>query len=106
MAMISQFKKGTLELCCLHLIHKKDCYGYELAQQVSYYIEVGEGVIYPVLRRLVKDQFCVTYMEESSEGPMRKYYHITQTGEAYLRELTSEWQHFNRQMEALLFGGK
>lgn len=106
MAIVSQFKKGTLELCCLHLIHEKDCYGYELAQQVSTYIKVGEGVIYPILRRLVSDGWCTTYLQDSSEGPSRKYYQITAAGEQHLQVLTKEWQQFTQQMEELLTGGK
>lgn len=64
-----QFKKGVLELCVLVLIHRKDQYGYELAQAVSRHIEVAEGALYPLLRRLVNEGYCTTYLQESSEGP-------------------------------------
>ncbi|WP_242220478.1 PadR family transcriptional regulator [Bacillus cereus group sp. BfR-BA-01380] len=50
-----QFKKGVLELCVLILIRKNDEYGYELAQSVSKYIEVAEGALYLLLRKLVKE---------------------------------------------------
>lgn len=64
-----QFKKGALEICVLVLIHEKDRYGYELAQSVSEHIEVAEGALYPLLRRLVNEGHCTTYLQESSEGP-------------------------------------
>lgn len=89
-----QFKKGVLELCVLYLIHKQDKYGYELAQQVSEHIEVAEGALYPLLRRLVNDGYCSTYLQESSEGPPRKYYQITPMGEIYLKEMIKEWRKF------------
>ncbi|EAD4160190.1 PadR family transcriptional regulator [Listeria monocytogenes] len=100
-----QFKKGVLELCCLFLIQKKDCYGYELANQVSKYIEVAEGAIYPVLRRLVKEEYCSTYLVESNEGPSRKYYQLTVKGEIYLNELISEWNDFTDSVAKLLTEG-
>ena len=56
-----QFKKGVLELCVLVLINRQDRYGYELAQAVSKHIEVAEGALYPLLRRLVNDGYCTTY---------------------------------------------
>ncbi|WP_088810102.1 MULTISPECIES: PadR family transcriptional regulator [Listeria] len=97
-----QFKKGVLELCCLYLIRSKDRYGYELAQQVSIYIEVAEGAIYPVLRRLVKDEYCTTYLKESTEGPSRKYYQLTLKGEIYLNELIFEWSNFTNSVTKLM----
>lgn len=89
-----QFKKGVLELCVLVLIHRKDQYGYELAQAVSRHIEVAEGALYPLLRRLVNEGYCTTYLQESSEGPPRKYYKLTYSGVIYMRSMVKEWQAF------------
>ncbi|WP_138495432.1 PadR family transcriptional regulator [Paenibacillus pinistramenti] len=89
-----QFKKGALELCALALIRQQDRYGYELAQLVSEHIEVAEGALYPLLRRLVKEGYCMTYLQESSEGPPRKYYRITPEGEAHTGWLIEEWEKF------------
>ena len=50
--MNAQYKKGVLELCVLKLIQQDDLYGYETVQKVSFYIEVTESTIYPLLRRL------------------------------------------------------
>ncbi|WP_025025827.1 PadR family transcriptional regulator [Caldalkalibacillus mannanilyticus] len=89
-----QFKKGALELCVLYLIHKKEQYGYELAKNVSEHVEVAEGALYPLLRRLVKDGYCTTYLAESNEGPPRKYFKLTPQGEDYLQVLLHEWKKF------------
>jgi PadR family transcriptional regulator, regulatory protein PadR len=90
-----QFKKGVLELCVLILISNKDQYGYELAQHISNKIEVAEGTLYPLLRRLTKEQFLTTYLKESSEGPPRKYYSLTEGGREYMNILVSEWKQFS-----------
>lgn len=100
-----QFKKGVLELCVLVLIHRQDRYGYELAQAVSRHIEVAEGALYPLLRRLVNEGYCTTYLQESSEGPPRKYYKLSDTGRYYMRTLASEWNEFVRNVANLLEEG-
>ncbi|EHB67235.1 MULTISPECIES: PadR family transcriptional regulator [Paenibacillus] len=89
-----QFKKGVLELCVLVLINRKDQYGYELAQAVSRHIEVAEGALYPLLRRLVNEGYCTTYLQESSEGPPRKYYRLTDSGVNYMEAMVKEWKAF------------
>ena len=71
--MNTQFRKGVLEICVLTLISKKDMYGYEIVQNISKVIEVNEGKIYPILRRLTKEGYFETYILESNEGPARKY---------------------------------
>jgi PadR family transcriptional regulator, regulatory protein PadR len=90
-----QFKKGVLELCVLLLISKKDQYGYELAQNISDKIEVAEGTLYPLLRRLTKEEYLTTYLAESKEGPPRKYYSLTEKGRDYMNMLIEEWQQFS-----------
>ena len=97
-----QFKKGALELCVLVLIHRKECYGFELAQQVSQYIQVAEGALYPLLRRLVADGHCSTYLQESNEGPPRKYYVLTPSGELYMKQMIEEWNNFVTSVSNLL----
>lgn len=100
-----QFKKGVLELCVLVLINRQDRYGYELAQAVSKHIEVAEGALYPLLRRLVNDGYCTTYLQESTEGPPRKYYRLSDTGRDYMTALTTEWNEFVRNVANLIEEG-
>ena len=92
--MNTQFRKGVLEICVLALISKKDMYGYEIVQNISKVINVNEGTIYPILRRLTKDAFFEAYILESSEGPARKYYKVTDAGKDYLNKMINEWNDF------------
>lgn len=89
-----QFKKGVLELCVLSVLSKKNCYGYELVEQISEHIDISEGTIYPLLRRLKEEGYFTTYLVESKEGPPRKYYRITEEGLKVKLELEAEWKHF------------
>jgi PadR family transcriptional regulator PadR len=100
--MNTQFRKGVLEICVLTLISKKDMYGYEIVQNISKVIEVNEGTIYPILRRLTKEGYFDTYILESNEGPARKYYKITSDGTKNLERLRTEWNDFVRAVNTLL----
>ena len=102
MKEIIQFKKGVLGLCVMVLINQRDRYGFELAQQISKHVDVAEGALYPVLRRMVVDGHCTTYLQESTEGPPRKYYKLTPEGKAYMNQLVAEWKSFVSGVETLL----
>lgn len=86
-----QLKKGVLELCVLSMLTKKDCYGYELVNEISKNIMIAEGTIYPLLKRLKDEGYLTTYLEESQEGPSRKYYKLTAIGVTTKIELVKEW---------------
>lgn len=90
-----QFKKGVLELCVLAELYKRDCYGYELVEEISKDIDISEGTIYPLLRRLKSDGYVTTYLQESQEGPPRKYYRITDLGRERSILLVREWKKFS-----------
>jgi len=100
-----QFKKGVLELCVLALLDKKDRYGYELVQKISHQIDISEGSVYPLLRRLMKEGYFTTYLKESTEGPPRKYYKLTDEGRAHLYELIQEWKEFANGVNQLIKEG-
>lgn len=86
-----QLKKGILELIVLVAVREKDMYGYELVAEVSKVVDVNEGTIYPLLKRLTNEKYFETYLRESTEGPPRKYYHLTALGILYMEELRGEW---------------
>lgn len=86
-----QLKKGILELCVLTVLDKKDCYGYELVNEISKNIEISDGTIYPILRRLNQEGYFDTYLQESQEGPPRKYYRLTELGKSTKEYLINEW---------------
>ncbi|GAA0181874.1 PadR family transcriptional regulator [Clostridium sediminicola] len=99
-----QFKKGVLELCVLSLLDRRDCYGYELINEISQNISISEGTIYPLLRRLKKDGYVTTYLMESTEGPPRKYYKLTPEGIKTKDELEDEWFQFTKKVDRFLKG--
>ncbi len=100
-----QFKKGVLELCVLSMLDRKNCYGYELVNDISKSFSISEGTIYPLLSRLKKERYVSTYLEESQEGPTRKYYELTSSGKIILIELKEEWFSFTKGVNRLLEGG-
>lgn len=99
-----QFKKGVLELCVLSMLLERDYYGYELVEHISKYIDISEGTIYPLLRRLKKDGYVTTYLKESQEGPPRKYYEITDEGNKAYEELFTEWSNFVKGVNTIVKG--
>ena len=96
--MNAQFKKGVLELVVLESVRKKAMYGYELVEEVSKVIDVNEGTIYPLLKRLTNEHYFETYLRESTEGPPRKYYHLTAAGVLYRETLEQEWNEFQQRV--------
>ncbi|MCR6513790.1 MAG: PadR family transcriptional regulator [Clostridium chrysemydis] len=103
--MDTQLKKGVLELCVLSVASKGDCYGYELISEISKYISISDGTIYPILRRLTKEGVFTTYLQESQEGPPRKYYRLTKEGFIKKEKLELEWLTFQNAINNLVIGG-
>lgn len=90
-----QFKKGVLELIVLLSVNQEDKYGYELIEQVSKIVDVNDGTIYPILKRLTNEKYFDTYLVESKEGPSRKYYRMTKLGRERMEELQQGWKDFS-----------
>ena len=103
--MNSQFKKGIIELCVLSLVKSRDYYGYELVEEISKKVDIAEGTIYPILRRLTLENYFETYLQESTSGPPRKYYRITQLGRNVQTEHMLQWKDFNKSINSLLKAG-
>ena len=102
--MNSQMKRGTLEMCALSVMSRGDCYGYELVNRISKCMEITEGTIYSLMKRLKDSGLIDCYIVESNEGPPRKYYKITEAGSEELNRLTEEWFEFTQSIERLLKG--
>lgn len=100
--MNSQFKKGVVEICVLALVEKKDRYGYELIEAISKEVEISEGTVYPILRRLTVEGYFETYLKESPSGPPRKYYKVTEQGKKACSEKKKNWQNFITKVETLI----
>jgi PadR family transcriptional regulator PadR len=92
--MNSQFKKGIIEMCVLHVVSKRDLYGFAVIDRLSGQIDVNENTIYPILRRLTEQGYFSTYTRPTNVGAPRKYYAITESGKRRLQEFQSEWRRF------------
>ena len=101
-----QLKKGALELCVLALLWQGDGYAYEIASRLSDAIGMGEGTIYPLMRRLQNDGLVETYLVESSAGPPRKYYRLTEAGKASFASQKAAWAAFTQAMQDILGGAQ
>ncbi len=97
-----QLKKGVLGFCVLAVLARGENYAYEIASQLSAAIGMGEGTIYPLMRRMQSDGLVETYLVESSTGPSRKYYRLTRSGHQALAAQLQEWRGFSRSVDALL----
>jgi PadR family transcriptional regulator PadR len=89
-----QLRKGVLDMCVLALLARQDGYAYDIASRLAEAIGMGEGTIYPLMRRMQSDGLVKTYLEESSSGPPRKYYQLTRAGHAALAEQKADWNDF------------
>ncbi len=91
----SQIKRGTLEFGILLMIRRQPSYGYEIISTLEKYpiLAAKENTIYPLLRRLLKEEYISSFWQESTEGlPPRKYYSITEKGNEYLSAMSAEWK--------------
>ena len=100
-----QLKKGVMEIVVLSMLRRKDYYGYELVTEISKYIEMSEGTIYPLLNRFKKDGLVDTYLAESHNGPPRKYYRITADGLKEFQDSLKEWTEFTQAVKKILAEG-
>lgn len=101
-----QLKKGALEMCVLALLARGESYAYEIASTLASGIGMGEGTIYPLMRRMQDDGLVDTRLVESTSGPPRKYYRLTPAGRAALAAQKREWQAFTGAVDQLLGGRK
>ena len=90
-----QLKKGVLEMLVLALLARSESYAYEIANELADLIGMGEGPIYPLMRRLQNDGLVKTYLQESDAGPSRKYYRLTQLGREALAAQRAQWDSFS-----------
>lgn len=88
----AQMRKGVLEYCILSIIREEDKYASEILDQLKdAKMLVVEGTIYPLLTRLKNAGLLSYRWEESTSGPPRKYYGLTETGKVFLKELNTTW---------------
>ena len=88
----AQMRKGVLEYCILSILKDEDAYVAEILDTLKdAKMIVVEGTIYPLLTRLKNAGLLNYRWEESTSGPPRKYYGLTETGKIFLKELDTTW---------------
>jgi PadR family transcriptional regulator PadR len=88
----AQMRKGVLEFCILSVLKEKDAYTSEILDTLkTAKLLVVEGTVYPLLTRLKNDNLLSYRWEESTSGPPRKYYGLTDEGKEFLKELNNTW---------------
>ena len=86
-------KKDLIELCLLHLLNVEDLYVYEILRRIHEgFPDTQESAVYALLRGLCKEGSTEQYTGSVSDGPTRKYYHITMAGKSKQEKLLREWQ--------------
>ena len=86
-------KKDLVELCLLHLLSQGDQYGYDLLRRLhAAFPDTQESAVYALLRGLGRDGHLEQYMGETSDGPARKYYRLTDHGMGRYGELLKQWR--------------
>jgi PadR family transcriptional regulator PadR len=87
-----QMRKGVLEFCILSILSQGDAYPTEIiARMKEAKLVVVEGTLYPLLTRLKNFGLLSYRWEESTSGPPRKYYRLTELGQQFLKELEATW---------------
>ena len=98
----AQMRKGILEYCILSILARGEAYPSEILEALkNAKLLVVEGTLYPLLTRLKNDELLSYRWEESTSGPPRKYYHITESGNTFLSELNITWTELKEAVESL-----
>ncbi len=103
--MIFQLGSTLLDACVLAVLSRGDTYGYVLTQNVKEIVDISESTLYPVLRRLQKDN-CLSTYDMAYQGRNRRYYAITPEGRNRLNYYLNEWNVYKNSLDRILFGGK
>lgn len=103
----SQLLHGVLDMCLMSIIDEEASYGYEMVRKLrDRGLDLAsEGSIYPLLSRLQKQGMIEGYLVQSSEGPARKYYRMSEQGRETLTRWLDDWSGFRDSVDGVLKGG-
>lgn len=90
-----------LDACVLGTLRSAPAYGYELTQKTQSLLGVSESALYPVLRRLLKDDLLSSY-DEPYDGRNRRYYQLTDKGLALLHSYIDDWHAFKQNIDIMI----
>lgn len=100
-----KIESALLEACVLSILSKGDTYGYVLTQSMKQVLDISESTLYPVLRRLQKNEYLRTY-DQPYQGRNRRYYSVTDKGKEQFEIYKKEWKEYKEQIDSLLSGGE
>lgn len=100
----TQMMKGILDGCLLAIINGKECYGYEMAERLSEYgfSAISEGTIYPLLMRMQREGLVTSVRRDSTAGPKRKYYSLTDVGKKELEDFLTRWSELEKSVNNII----
>ncbi|MFZ1527658.1 MAG: PadR family transcriptional regulator [Ferruginibacter sp.] len=98
----SQMRKGVLEFCILSVIKQGEAYPSDIISKMkAANLNIFEGTLYPLLTRLKNAELLTYRWEESTSGPPRKYFSLTEKGAAFYQELEATWNEMANAVETL-----
>jgi PadR family transcriptional regulator PadR len=103
MSWTTQLRKGALELAILNALNGDRLYGYDIVRILRGYdgLMIADGTVYPILSRLKADGRVRATIEDSPDGPPRKYYELTRQGREALKEMNDAWESLVTSVEGL-----
>jgi len=103
MSWTTQLRKGALELAVLNALSGDRLYGYDIVRILRRHegLMIGDGTVYPILSRLKADGLVRATIEDSPDGPPRKYYELTRAGKDALTEMNQAWESLVTSVEEL-----
>lgn len=94
---------SLLDALVLSVVAREDTYGYRITQDICSVMDVSESTLYPVLRRLMKNNFLEVYDREYN-GRNRRYYRITDRGRWQLAQFIEEWEQYKKRIDSVFEG--
>lgn len=108
--MDKELLKGSIDIVILSLTNNNDVYGYGIAKKIRDYTnstyEMGEGTLYPALKRLEEKDLISSYWGDTNKGGRRKYYKITDKGKFELNKKLQNLKTINNLINECLREGK
>ena len=104
--MVFNTGAALLDAIVLAVVSKEPegTYGYKITQEVRQVIELSESTLYPVLRCLQKDE-CLEVYDQECAGRNRRYYKVTEKGNAQLKLYENEWRRYSSKITSMFEGG-
>ena len=102
--MVFPVSAALLDALVLSIVAKEDTYGYKITQEIRKAIEMSESTLYPVLRRLLKDE-CLESYDMEYLGRNRRYYRVSEKGRIQLKLYQEEWKLFKVRIDNVIYDG-